>query len=129
MTGSTSNVGSKSQSSGSLLKKLAILVSTAWFLLILWAIGVSKTDPFVKSTLNIEGSLERGERLFKINCAGCHGITGQGLLGPTLQEVSYRLTDAELIHQVIEGKTPPMPSFQVKPETMADLLEYLHTVN
>ena len=129
MTGSTSNVVSKEQRSSSLLRTLAMIVSATWLVLIFWAIDVSKTDPFVKATLNFDGSLDRGARLFKINCATCHGIRAQGLLGPSLQKVSYRLNDSQLIRQVIEGKTPPMPSFQMKPQTMADLLEYLHTIN
>ena len=129
MTDSSSNVVSKTQRSGNLLKTLAIIVSATWFVLILWAIDVSKVDPFVKSTLNTEGSLSTGARLFRINCAGCHGIRAQGLLGPSLREVSKHLTDSQVIHQVIEGKTPPMPSFQMKPQNMSDLLEYLHTLN
>ena len=129
MSGSSSNVAGNKQNTSSLLKRLAIIVSAAWLGLIIWAIGVSKTDPFVKATLNFDGSLDRGARLFRINCAACHGIRAQGLLGPNLQKVSYRLNDSQLIHQVIDGKTPPMPSFQMKPQTMADLLEYLHTIN
>ena len=129
MSGSSSNVAGNDQNTSSILKTLAIIVSAAWLGLIIWAIGVTQSDPFVKATLNIEGSLDRGARLFRINCAACHGIRAQGLLGPSLQKVSYRLNDSQLIHQVIEGKTPPMPSFQMKPQTMADLLEYLHTIN
>mgnify|MGYP001457510206 CR=1 FL=1 len=129
MSDSSSNVVEENPSSRNLLRTLAIIVSATWFVLILWAIDVSKTDPFVKSTLNTQGSIERGAQLFKVNCAGCHGIKAQGLLGPSLKQVRYRLSDAKLIHQVIEGKTPPMPSFQMKPQTMSDLLEYLHTIN
>ena len=129
MTGSTSNVVGKQQNSNKTLRSLAIVASAAWFLLILWTIGITQNDPFVKATLDQEGSLDRGARLFRINCAGCHGIAAQGLLGPSLKQVSYRLNDAQLIHQVIEGRTPPMPSFQMNPQTMSDLLEFLHTIN
>jgi hypothetical protein len=40
--------------------------------------------------------------------------------------VSQRKNDSALIQQVISGKTPPMPSFQPDPQSMADLLAYLH---
>tara|TARA_B100000700_G_scaffold327942_1_gene444105 strand:+ start:152 stop:541 length:390 start_codon:yes stop_codon:yes gene_type:complete len=129
VTNSSSNVVGKFHSGGKLLKTLAILVSATWFLLILWAIDVSKVDPFVRSTLNNEGSLAKGARLYRINCAGCHGIAAQGLLGPNLHDVSAHLSDRKLIHQVIDGRTPPMPSFQMKPQTMADLLKYLHSLD
>ncbi len=129
MTSSSSNVVSKEQNSNNLLRTLAIIASTMWLILILWAIDVTKTNPFVKATLNKEGSLDRGAMLFRINCASCHGIAAQGLLGPSLKQVSFRLTDSQLIQQVIEGRTPPMPSFEIEPQTMADLLEYLHTIN
>ena len=129
MSSSSSNVVDKQQNNSNLLKTLAAIASATWLALIIWAIGVSKTNPFVKATLNLEGSLDRGAQLFRINCAACHGIKAQGLLGPSLQKVSYRLNDPQLIRQIIEGKSPPMPSFQMNPQTMSDLLEYLHTIN
>ncbi len=129
MTNSSPNVVREEKDTYKLLKLLALFVSATWFVLILWAIDVSKVDPFVKATLNIEGSKDNGAQLFRINCAGCHGIAAQGLLGPNLQEVSSRLNDTRIIRQVIEGRTPPMPSFQMQPKSMADLLKYLHEIN
>ena len=35
----------------------------------------------------------------------------------------------KIINQVIRGLTPPMPSFEIEPQSMADLLEYMHSLN
>ena len=37
--------------------------------------------------------------------------------------------DKALIKQVVSGQTPPMPSFEMEPQSMADLLAHLHSLN
>lgn len=64
-----------------------------------------------------------------MNCVGCHGISAQGLVGPDLNNVTNQLSDERIINQVIKGLTPPMPSFEMDPQSMADLLSYLHSLN
>ena len=96
--------------------------------LILWAFGNARQDPYLQATIDAEGSADHGGQLFRINCAGCHGLAGQGLLGPSLIEVTDRLNDQRLVHQIVSGDAPPMPSFQIEPTSMADLLAYLHTL-
>ena len=88
----------------------------------------ARSDPYTRSTLQLSGSGERGEQLFLINCAGCHGIAAQGLVGPNLHGVNSRKNNRQLIQQVVSGRTPPMPRFQPEPQAMADLLAYLHTL-
>ena len=88
--------------------------------------SANSRDPYVTSSLEKVGDQEHGSKLFLINCAGCHGIAAQGVVGPNLHGVSQRKNDSALIQQVISGKTPPMPSFQPDPQSMADLLAYLH---
>jgi mono/diheme cytochrome c family protein len=67
----------------------------------------------------------QGQTIFQLNCAGCHGVTADGLVGPDLHKVSSRKSSSRIIHQVISGETPPMPQFQPSSQEMADLLEYL----
>ena len=107
------------------------LLSTAIvaFIILLWTIGSFKQDPFITETLSIQGEALSGSKLFKINCVGCHGISAQGFVGPDLHEATQEMSDKKIINQVIRGLTPPMPSFEIEPQSMADLLAYMHSLN
>ena len=107
------------------------LLSTATiaFIILLWTIGSFKQDPFRTETLSIQGEALSGSKLFKINCVGCHGISAQGFVGPDLHEATQEMSDKKIVNQVIRGLTPPMPSFEIDPESMADLLAYMHSIN
>ena len=99
-------------------------------MLLLWVLGNARQDPVHPGhSLDLRGSADHGGQLFRINCAGCHGLAGQGLLGPTLKGITERVGDAQLIHQIVSGETPPMPSFQMEPKAMADLLAHLHQLS
>jgi mono/diheme cytochrome c family protein len=92
-------------------------------------IPAARSDPYTRTTLQLSGSAEHGEQLFLLNCAGCHGIAAQGLVGPNLHKVDNRKNNRQLIQQVVSGRTPPMPRFQPEPQAMADLLAYLHSLS
>ena len=104
-------------------------VVTISFLILFWRIGDFKQDPFINETLSLKGEALSGSKLFKINCVGCHGISAQGLVGPDLHEATQEMSDKKIINQVIRGVTPPMPSFEIEPQSMADLLAYMHSLN
>ena len=87
-----------------------------------------ENNKYTIDTLKLNGSAEEGDALFKINCVGCHGITARGLVGPDLHSITQRLNDKEIIKQVTEGLTPPMPSFEIDPVNMSNLLKYLHSL-
>jgi mono/diheme cytochrome c family protein len=82
-------------------------------------------DPYIREVLSLGGDPSRGRAIFQMNCAVCHGLEGNGEVGPTLLGVADHKTRVELIRQVISGQTPPMPQFQPNPQDMADLLNYL----
>ena len=109
-----------------LVTALLVLAVVALVSMAALVASASSRDPYVTSSLEKVGDQEHGSKLFLINCAGCHGLAAQGVVGPNLHGVSQRKKDPALIHQVISGKTPPMPSFQPDPQSMADLLAYLH---
>lgn len=90
--------------------------------------GSQASDPYIQEILSLSGDPVRGNAIFQINCAGCHGTEAKGNVGPSLWAVDQRKSDMRLIQQVISGKTPPMPKFQPIPQDMADLLSYLHTL-
>ena len=43
-----------------------------------------ENNKYISETLVLNGSVEKGDALFKMNCVGCHGITARGLVGPCL---------------------------------------------
>jgi len=87
-----------------------------------------ENNKYIIETLELNGSVEEGDALFKINCVGCHGISARGLVGPDLHTITKRLNDKEIIKQVTGGLTPPMPSFEIDPVNMSNLLKYLHSL-
>lgn len=108
------------------LTLLAVLL-----LVVLTFFGINllrQSDPYVKDVLSQAGDVQRGQVMFQMNCAGCHGFDASGLVGPNLHRVASRKSRIGLIHQVTSGATPPMPQFQPSPQEMADLLEYLESL-
>ena len=87
-----------------------------------------ENNKYIIKTLELNGSVEEGDALFKMNCVGCHGITARGLVGPDLHSITKRLNDKEIIKQVTGGLTPPMPSFEIDSVNMSNLLKYLHSL-
>ena len=87
-----------------------------------------ENNKYIIETLALKGSAQEGDSLFKMNCVGCHGITARGLVGPDLHSITQRLNDKEIIKQVTGGLTPPMPSFEIDPVRMSNLLKYLHSL-
>ncbi|MDJ0702157.1 MAG: cytochrome c [Leptolyngbyaceae cyanobacterium MO_188.B28] len=105
---------------------VCLLVTIALIVLSVQHFRVS--DPYVQEVLSLTGHSDRGQAIFQMNCATCHGIEATGEVGPSLRGVSARRSKVSLINQVITGKTPPMPQFQPEPQVMADLLDYLETL-
>ena len=94
----------------------------------IYFVNHNENNQYIIKTLEHNGSADEGDALFKINCVGCHGITARGLVGPDLHSVTQRLNDKDIIKQVTGGLTPPMPSFEIDPVNMSNLLKYLHSL-
>ena len=94
----------------------------------LFYFNYEENKAYILKTLELTGSVNEGGTLFKMNCVGCHGITARGLVGPDLHSITQRLNDKQIIRQIIEGLTPPMPSFEIDPQNMSNLLTYLHSL-
>lgn len=90
--------------------------------------ALGSQDPYARSVLQLAGDAERGQEIFQLNCATCHGLSAGGEVGPNLHNVSERKSRVALIRQVTSGQTPPMPQFQPNEKDMADLLMYLETL-
>ena len=98
------------------------------YILIFFFANHYENNKYIIKTLELNGSAEVGDSIFKINCVGCHGITARGLVGPDLHSITQRLSDEEIIKQVTGGLTPPMPSFEIDPINMSNLLKFLHSL-
>ena len=110
------------------LKKFFIVFVVLLICFAIFILNNYENNKYIIKTLELNGSAEEGDALFKINCVGCHGITARGLVGPDLHSITQRLNDKEIIKQVTGGLTPPMPSFEIDPVNMANLLKYLHSL-
>ena len=110
------------------LKVIFIVFGVLLIFFSIFFVNHHENNKYIIETLELNGSAEEGDALFKINCVGCHGITARGLVGPDLHSITQRLNDKEIIKQVTGGLTPPMPSFEIDPVNMSNLLKYLHSL-
>lgn len=126
-----SQLNSPSVKPAVLLQQLIAIVVTISIVIALVIFGLRQlqaSDPYIHDVLALNGDPTKGHAIFQMNCAGCHGLEANGRVGPSLLRVSSHKSKVGLIHQVISGKTPPMPQFQPSPQIMSDLLSYLETL-
>ena len=110
------------------LKKFFIVFVVLSISFLMFFLNHYENNKYIIEILELNGSVKDGNALFKVNCVGCHGITARGLVGPDLHSITLRLNDKEIIKQVTDGLTPPMPSFEIDPVNMSNLLKYLHSL-
>ena len=110
------------------LKMFFIVFLASLICFSLFFLSHHENNKYIIETLKLDGSAKDGDALFKMNCVGCHGITARGLVGPDLHSITKRLNDKQIIKQVTGGLTPPMPSFEIDPNNMSNLLKYLHSL-
>ena len=113
---------------GEILKNCLIGFVVFFICFSIFFLNHNESDNYIIETLQLDGSAKEGDKLFKMNCVGCHGITARGLVGPELHSITHRLNDKEIIKQVTGGLTPPMPSFEIDSVNMSNLLKYLHSL-
>ncbi len=109
-------------------KKVFIVLLVVLTSVVLIYLNNQDKNQYILKTLALDGSAKDGNVIFKTNCVGCHGITARGLVGPDLHSITQSLSDKEIIKQVTGGLTPPMPSFEIDPQNMSNLLKYLHSL-
>ena len=110
------------------LKNFIILFGVFLICFSIFFVNHHENNKYIIETLELNGSAEEGDALFKINCVGCYVIKARGLVGPDLHSITRSLNDKEIIKQVSGGLTPPMPSFEIYPVNMSNLLKYLHSL-
>ena len=128
MTTSSSSAAEKKRKL-EIWKMVLIVLLVTFIIFVLIYLKNHESNQYILKTLELEGSVKDGNALFKTNCVGCHGITARGLVGPDLHSITQSFNDKEIIKQVTGGLTPPMPSFEIDPQNMANLLKYLHSLD
>ena len=77
----------------------------------------------------VEAMRPPGATLFTANCASCHGITGDGGIGPPLSagRVATHLDEAQAVAFVTSGGSPPMPTFgtELSPAQIKQVVAYV----
>jgi len=75
-------------------------------------VTASKRNPFAGS----KKAAEEGEKIFKKNCAVCHGEDAEGGIGPNLTDDKWRYgnSDSDLYTTISEGRPNGMPSWKGK---------------
>ena len=78
-----------------------------------------------------DGSESGGEGadLYKVHCATCHGGSGGGGTGPSLEGIADRLALDEHIKTVTDGRPGGMPSFEgdLTPAQIEAVVDYERT--
>ena len=82
--------------------------------------GSENADP-----ATLEGRIECGAEVYAMFCANCHGPEGAGEgPGPALFDRIENESDADLINLIQNGQGP-MPSVNLEPQQMADVIAWL----
>ena len=110
------------------LKQLYIYIVILLICCGLFHLNKQENNTYILKTFEFNGSLKDGDSLFKMNCAGCDGITARGLVRPDLNSITQRLNDTGIFKKVTEGLIPLMPSFEIDPQNISNLLTCLHSL-
>jgi cytochrome c oxidase cbb3-type subunit 3 len=82
--------------------------------LAIWLATVAEARPFALNPAPVEGDVAEGEKLYRKNCASCHGAKGEGGTGTALGNAAMlaMTPDAFLRHAIANGRDgTPMPAF------------------
>ena len=98
-------------------------------MLVLLLLLAQVQDPLASAS---PADLERGQRLFRMNCGGCHGMDGSGGSGPALTRSTFKRApdNAALVELITEGiATAGMPpSWHLLPDGPRQLAAYVRSL-
>ena len=62
------------------------------------------SEPHVQEVLSLKGDMNRGQAIFEINCAECHGLQSNGSVISSLDNFHKYKSKIEVIYPVTRGK-------------------------
>lgn len=85
------------------------------------------------SGLTAYGDAAKGEEVYKMFCAACHGPEGAGLVGPNLtdKEILHGTKKEDIIKVIndgVPGKAMPAWSAILKPEQVSDVADFVKSI-
>jgi len=93
----------------------------------------AKAQPF--KVASFKADLKRGEKVFQVRCALCHGAKGEGGLGLNLRNATVQSYDPEVLAITVRDgrKDTPMPPFGkggvgLQDQDIADAVSYVKTL-
>lgn len=100
------------------------------------ALGGCATDAPPEPASAIMGSADRGERIARQQCGGCHAValTGASPMpgAPPFRDMGVAYPVSYLQEAMAEGLVtahPAMPAFTFEPDQIADLIAYMELVS
>lgn len=89
--------------------------------------SVQTAEPAAPAASASDPDLQRGRRLFQRYCTVCHGLRGEGGLGPPLQGIAQRMSADQISQQIREprGSMPRLYPSPIDDRALADLRAYL----
>lgn len=60
-----------------------------------------------------QAAMKDARKIFQENCSGCHGLNGQGIIGPNLadEEWIYGGSGMDVFRSIMEGRNNQMPAW------------------
>jgi mono/diheme cytochrome c family protein len=74
--------------------------------------------------LSLDRTPSNGATVFEDECSYCHGDTAMGGSAPNLSTATKRMTDGEIVEQILEGGLS-MPSIEVTEQQAVDVVAWL----
>ena len=76
----SSSTAAERDSKRDFLKIVFVVFGVLLICFSIFLVNHHENNKYIIETLELNGSAEDGEALFKMNCVGCHGITARGLV-------------------------------------------------